>query len=82
MSLEKGALVDVEVPIGDADAEMAERVGCDVDAAGKKTVALHRRERSIVPDDVRDRSAIVGTPPPGASYASDKRPQAETYGCS
>ena len=55
MSLEKGALVDVQVPIGDADGEVAERVGCDVDAAGNKTVALHRRESSIVPDDVGDR---------------------------
>ena len=55
MSLEKGALVDVQVPIGDADGEMAERVGRDVDAAGNKTVALHRREGSIVPDDLGDR---------------------------
>jgi hypothetical protein len=31
------------------------RVGCDVDAAGNKTVALHRREGSIVPDDLGDR---------------------------
>src|SRR5204862_2320975 len=52
MSLEKGALVDVQVPIGDADGEVAERIGCDVDAAGNKTVALHRREGSIVPDDL------------------------------
>src|SRR5713101_9398345 len=42
MALEKRALVDVKVPIGDADGEVAERVGCDVDAAGNKTVALHR----------------------------------------
>ena len=55
MALEKRPLVDVQVPIGDADREVAERVGCDVDAAGNKTVALHRREGSIVPDDVRDR---------------------------
>jgi len=27
---------------------VAERVGRDVDAAGKKTVALHRREGAIV----------------------------------
>src|SRR4029450_5685641 len=44
MALEKGALVDVQVPISDAHGEVAERVRCDVDAAGKKTVALHRRE--------------------------------------
>src|SRR5437773_1846368 len=55
MALEKRALVDVKVPIGDADGEVAERVGCDVDAAGNKTVALHRREGSIVPDDLGDR---------------------------
>src|SRR5437867_11816097 len=55
MALEKRALVDVKVPIGDADGEVAEREGCDVDAAGDKTVALHRREGSIVPDDFGDR---------------------------
>ena len=55
MALEKRALVDVQVPIGDADGEMTECVGCDVDAAGRKTVALHRREGSIVPDDLGDR---------------------------
>jgi hypothetical protein len=55
MALEKRALVDVKVPIGDADSEVAERVGRDVDAAGNKTVALHRREGSIVPDDLGDR---------------------------
>src|SRR5881392_3908269 len=68
MTLEKRALVDVKVPIGDADGEVAERVGCDGDAAGNKTVALHRREGSIVPDDLGYRirrrhvasSAIVG----------------------
>ena len=54
MALEKRALVDVQVPIGDADGEVAERVGRDVDAAGNKTVALHRREGSIVPDDLGD----------------------------
>ena len=32
MALEKGPLVDVQVPIGDADGEVAERVGRDVDA--------------------------------------------------
>src|SRR6266545_3315381 len=70
MALEKRALVDVKVPIGDADGEVAERVGCDVDVAGNKTVALHCREASIVTDDLGDRirrrhvaasSAIVRT---------------------
>src|SRR5262245_43655233 len=55
MTLEQRALVDVEVPIRDPDREVAERVGRDVDAAGNKTVALHRREGSIVPDDLGDR---------------------------
>src|SRR6266542_879656 len=55
MALEKRPLVDVKVPISDADGEVAERVRCDVDAAGNKTVALHRREGSIVPDDLGDR---------------------------
>src|SRR5688572_32176203 len=31
MALEKRPLVDVEIPIGDADGEVAERVGRDVD---------------------------------------------------
>src|SRR6266542_215543 len=70
IAFEKRALVDVKVPIGDADGEVAERVGCDVDVAGNKTVALHCREASIVPDDLGDRirrrhvaasSAIVRT---------------------
>jgi hypothetical protein len=55
MALEKRPLVDVQVPIGDADGEVAERVGGDVDAAGRKTVALHRREGPIVADDLGDR---------------------------
>ena len=55
MALEKRALVDVQIPIGDAEGEVAERVGSDVDAAGRQTVALHRRESSIVPDDLGDR---------------------------
>jgi hypothetical protein len=55
MALEKRPLVDVKVPIGDADGEVAERVVCDVDAAGKKAVALQRREGSIVPDDLGNR---------------------------
>jgi hypothetical protein len=37
MALEKRPLVDVEIPIGDADGEVAERVGRDVDAAGNET---------------------------------------------
>src|SRR5881392_2395702 len=55
MTLEKRPLVDVKVPIGDADGEVAERVVCDVDAAGKKAVALQRREGPIVPDDLGNR---------------------------
>jgi hypothetical protein len=55
VALEKRALVDVKVPIGDADGEVAERVGCDVDAARNKTVTLRRREGSVVPDDVGNR---------------------------
>ena len=87
MALEKRPLVHVEVPIGDADGEVAERVGRDVDAAGKKTVALHRREGSIVPDDLSDRirrrhvassSAIVRDArpdtPPGWSHFGSQLP--------
>jgi hypothetical protein len=55
MALEKRALLGVEIPIGNADGEVAERIRCDVDAARNETVALHRRERSIVPDDLGNR---------------------------
>ena len=68
MALEKRPLVDVQVPIGDADGEVAERVGRDVDAAGKKTVALHRRKGSIVPDDLGDRINVATWHPPPPSY--------------
>ena len=55
VAFEKRALVDVKVPIGDADREVAERKVRDVDITGSETVALHRREGSIVPDDLSDR---------------------------
>src|SRR5215208_2342952 len=51
MALEKRALVDVQIPIGDADGEVAQCVRRDVNAALKKPVALHRYEGSIVADD-------------------------------
>jgi hypothetical protein len=54
MALEERALVDVQVPVGDADGEVAERVRRDLDAAERKPVALHGRERAIVADDVGD----------------------------
>src|SRR5213593_4072799 len=71
MALEQRPLVDVKVPIGDADGEVAERVGRDVDAAGNKTVALHRRESAIVPDDLGDgiRRRHVASPPPSYEIA-------------
>src|SRR5437763_2627881 len=68
MALEKRPLVDVKVPIGDADGEVAERVGCDVDAARNETVALHRREGSIVPDDLAIGSDVATWHPPPPSY--------------
>src|SRR6266516_7555834 len=68
MALEKRPLVDVQVPIGDADGEVAERVGRDVDAVGKKTVALHRRESAIVPDDLGDRIRRATWHPRPPSY--------------
>ena len=54
MALEQRPLMDVEIPIGNADSQVAERVRRDVDAAGEKTVALHRREGPVVPDDLGD----------------------------
>ena len=47
--------MDVLVPLRHAESEVAERVRADVDAPGKQAVALLRRERPIVPDDVADR---------------------------
>src|SRR5829696_4808599 len=68
MALEQRPLVDVQVPVGDADGEVAECVWRDVDAAGGKTVALHRREGSIVADDVGDRITRRHVAPPPPSY--------------
>src|SRR5262245_16079497 len=67
MALEKRALKDVQIPVGDADGEVAERIGRDVDAAGEETVALHRGEGSIVPDDICDR---IGRRHPSSSLGS------------
>ena len=55
MALEQRPLVDVQVPICDADGEVAQRGGRDIDAAGRESVALHRRECAIVADDLGDR---------------------------
>src|SRR3954447_4059438 len=68
MTLEKRALVDVDVPIGHADGEVAERVGRDVDATGKKAIALHRREGPIVPNDLGDRIRRRHVHPPRPWY--------------
>src|SRR6266545_716578 len=68
MALEQRPLVDVQVPVGDADGEVAECVWRDVDAADGKTVALHRREGSIVPDDVGDGITRRHVAPPPPSY--------------
>jgi hypothetical protein len=73
MALEKRPLVDVQVPIGDAGGEVAERVGRDVDAVGKKTVALHRRESPMVPDDLSAMGSDVATWHP-------RPPSYETHG--
>jgi hypothetical protein len=53
--LEKGPEVDVLVPLGDADREVAQLVGRDVDTARGQAVALQLRERAVVADEVRDR---------------------------
>ena len=39
----------------DADGEVAEWIGRDVDTAGSKAIGLHTRKGLIVPDDVEDR---------------------------
>jgi hypothetical protein len=54
-AFEQRPLLDVQVPVGDADGQVAERVRRDVDPAGEKPVVLHRGEGSIVPDDLGDR---------------------------
>ena len=53
--LEEGPEVDVLVPLGDADRQVAQLVRRDVDAARSEAVALQRRERAVVADEVRDR---------------------------
>src|SRR5437879_7917937 len=45
MALEKRPLVDVKVPVGDADGEVAERVGCDVE--DRKSTRLNSSHRCI-----------------------------------
>src|SRR5712691_3733198 len=47
VTLKQGALMDVQVPVRDADRQMTERVWRDVDAARDETVSLQRREGSI-----------------------------------
>ncbi len=53
--LEERPEVNVLVPLGDPDRQVAQLVRRDVDAARGKAIALHRRERAIVADEVRDR---------------------------
>jgi hypothetical protein len=53
--LEEGPEVDVLVPFRDADRQVTELVRRDVDTARDEPVALQRRERPIVADEVRDR---------------------------
>src|SRR5262245_34864918 len=72
MALEQCSLVDVQVPIGDADGQVAERVGRDVDAAGNKTVALPRRGGSVIPDDLRQ--------PIRRPHVASPQPSYETHG--
>ena len=55
MALKKRPLEDVQVPIGDADGKVAERVGRDVDTTDSEAISLHRRKTSVVPNDVSDR---------------------------
>ena len=53
--LEERPEVDVLVPLGDADRQVAQLVRRDVDAARGEAVALQGRERTVVADEVRDR---------------------------
>ena len=79
MALEERPLVDIQVPIGDADGEVAERIGRDVDAASEETIALHRREGSIVPDHIRYRISFATWHPPKGSCEVHGR--ADGTGC-
>ena len=47
--------MDVLVPLGDAERQVAQLVRRDVDAARGEAVALQRGERTVVADEVRDR---------------------------
>jgi hypothetical protein len=55
MPLQERADMDVAVPLGDADREVAQGVRRDVDTAIRQAIALLGRERPVVADDVRDR---------------------------
>ena len=52
---EKGPYVDVLIPLGHSDGEVAQLVRRDVDSPGQQTIALLGGERPVVPDDVLDR---------------------------
>jgi hypothetical protein len=68
VTFQQGPLMDVKVPIGDANGEMAEGVRCDVDSPRDEPVALRRRERPVVPDDVGDRISVATWHSPPPSY--------------
>ena len=53
--LEAGPEVEVLIPLRDAERQVAQLVGRDVDAPRGEAVALLRRERAVVADEVRDR---------------------------
>ena len=68
MALEQRALMEIEIPVGDADGEVAERKRRDVDAAGAEDgrAALLRTPDS--PRDLGDQIDVVTWPPPPPSY--------------
>jgi hypothetical protein len=47
--------MDVQVPLRDADGEVAQRVRLDVDATTGESLALLCRERAVIADEISDR---------------------------
>jgi len=62
MAFQERPDVDVLVPLGHAEGEVAELVGSDVDAERQQPVALLGGERPVVADDVLDRVGHVLAP--------------------
>jgi len=62
MALQQRPDVDILVPLGHPEGEVAERVRGDFDAARQQAVALRGCEGAVVADDLRDRVGHIAPP--------------------